>query len=42
VPIYIVQGTASYRHAGPSRPLGFSRVIALFKDIGRDSPVEED
>jgi hypothetical protein len=42
VPIYIVRGMASYRHAGPSRPLGFSRVIALFKDIGHNSLVEED
>jgi hypothetical protein len=42
VPIYTVRGTASYRRAGPSRPLGFSRIIALFKDIGRDSLAEED
>jgi hypothetical protein len=42
VPVYTVRGTASYRRMGPSGPLGFSRVIALFKDIGRNSPVEED
>jgi hypothetical protein len=42
VPVYTVRGMASYGRAGPSGPLGFSRVIALFKDIGRDSPAEED
>jgi hypothetical protein len=40
--IYIIQGIASYKRAGPSRPLGFSRVIVLFKDIGYNSLVEED
>jgi hypothetical protein len=42
VPIYTVQGMASYRRTGPSGLLGFSHVIALFKDIGRDSLAEED
>jgi hypothetical protein len=42
VPIYIVRGIASYRRAGPSGLLGFSRVIALFKDIGYNSLIEED
>jgi hypothetical protein len=42
VPVYMVRGTASYRLAGPFRLLGFSRVIALFKDIGYNGPVEED
>jgi hypothetical protein len=42
VPVYTVRGTASCGLAGPFKLLGFSRVIALFKDISYNGPVKED